>query len=49
MVVLSFLSFSFFLVLQLLRASGVPVSVYSKAFVSLSFMLHRDTECASNE
>lgn len=39
--------FSF--VLQLLAASGIPVSVYFKAFVSLSFMLHRDIEHASNE
>ena len=36
-------------VLQQLRASGIPVGVYFKPFVSLSFMLHRDIECASNE
>jgi len=39
--------FSF--VLQLLGASGIPVRVYFKAFVSLSFMLHCDIQCASNE
>lgn len=44
---LFFILFSF--VLQLLRPSGIPVSVYFKAFVSLSFMLHRDIERASNE
>lgn len=44
-----FFSIFFSFVLHILGASGTPVIVYFKAFVSLSFMLHRDTECVSNE
>lgn len=36
-------------VLQIHGASGTPVIVYFKAFVSLSFVLHCDIERASNE
>lgn len=43
------LSIFFSFVLQILGASGTPVTVYFKVFVSLSFMLHCDIERASNE
>lgn len=43
------LYFFFFFCLQILGASGTAVIVYFKAFVSLSFVLHRDIECVSNE
>lgn len=42
-------SIFFSFVLQTLGASVTPVIVYFKGFVSLSFMLHRDTDCVSNE
>lgn len=42
-------SIFFSFVPQILGASGTPVIVYFKAFVSLSFMLHCDIECVSDE